>query len=369
MRQAGNSVILMFESESSHLMLTLERFNNQPIDVPPTTVWYMADVAEARGKQELWTRQYPQRLKTLREHAIIESAVSSNRIEGVTIDQTRVRSVVLGNQPLRDRNESEVRGYRDALKLIHERAAELPVSVETIRRLHSISRAEEPDGGRYREHAMDIVETYADGRRRVRFSAVDAGYVPIVMEKLVEQWHLSLRQRSVHPLLALAVMNLDFLCIHPFHDGNGRVSRLLWLLQCHQLGYEVGRDISLERLIEEAKDRYYETLEQSSGGWHQGNNDPWPYVNYSVYVLKSAYKELEKRVGSTGSPRGEKRSVILAAIDRAPGPFSASGLLADCPGVGLDFIRKTLARLKESGRVECIGRGRTAQWRKTAPRN
>jgi Fic family protein len=368
-RQAGNSVILMFESESSHLMLTLERFNNQPIDVPPTTVWYMADVAEARGKQELWTRQYPQRLKTLREHAIIESAVSSNRIEGVTIDQTRVRSVVLGNQPLRDRNESEVRGYRDALKLIHERAAELPVSVETIRRLHSISRAEEPDGGRYREHAMDIVETYADGRRRVRFSAVDAGYVPIVMEKLVEQWHLSLRQRSVHPLLALAVMNLDFLCIHPFHDGNGRVSRLLWLLQCHQLGYEVGRYISLERLIEDAKDRYYETLEQSSGGWHQGNNDPWPYVNYSVYVLKSAYKELEKRVGSTGSPRGEKRSVILAAIDRAPGPFSASGLLADCPGVGLDFIRKTLARLKESGRVECIGRGRTAQWRKTAPRN
>jgi len=359
----------MFESESSHLMLTLERFNNQPIDVPPTTVWYMADVAEARGKQELWTRQYPQRLKTLREHAIIESAVSSNRIEGVTIDQTRVRSVVLGNQPLRDRNESEVRGYRDALKLIHERAAELPVSVETIRRLHSISRAEEPDGGRYREHAMDIVETYADGRRRVRFSAVDAGYVPIVMEKLVEQWHLSLRQRSVHPLLALAVMNLDFLCIHPFHDGNGRVSRLLWLLQCHQLGYEVGRYISLERLIEDAKDRYYETLEQSSGGWHQGNNDPWPYVNYSVYVLKSAYKELEKRVGSTGSPRGEKRSVILAAIDRAPGPFSASGLLADCPGVGLDFIRKTLARLKESGRVECIGRGRTAQWRKTAPRN
>ena len=265
---------MMLESESSHLMLTLERFNNRPIDVPPTTVWYLADVAEARGKQELWTRQYPQRLKTLREHAMIESAVSSNRIEGVTIDQTRVRSVVLGNQPLRDRNESEVRGYRDALKLIHERAAELPVSLETIRRLHSISRAEEPDGGRYREHAMDIVETYADGRRRVRFSAIDAGYVPIAMEKLVEQWHLSLRERSVHPLLALAVLNLDFLCIHPFHDGNGRVSRLLWLLQCHQLGYEVGRYISLERLIEEAKDRYYETLEESSGGWHQGNNDP-----------------------------------------------------------------------------------------------
>ena len=151
------------------------------------------------------------------------------------------------------------------------------------------------------------------------------------MEDLVKQWDAALRERSCHSLVALAVMNLDFLCIHPFHDGNGRVSRLLWLLQCHQLGYEVGRYISLERLIEEAKDRYYETLEQSSGGWHQGRNDPWPYVNYSVYVLKSAYKELEKRVGSTSSPRGEKRSVILAAIDRAIGPFSASGAAGRVP--------------------------------------
>jgi Fic family protein len=350
-------------------MLTLERFNSRPIDVPPSTVWYLADVAEARGKQELWSRQYPQRLKTLREHAMIESAVSSNRIEGVTIDQARVKSVVLGNQPLRDRNESEVRGYRNALRLIHEHAAELPVSVDTIRRLHSISRAEEPDGGRYREHAMDIIETHADGRRRVRFSAIEAPRVPAAVEDLVQQWDAALRERSCHPLVALAVMNLDFLCIHPFHDGNGRVSRLLWLLQCHQLGYEVGRYISLERLIEEAKDRYYETLEQSSGGWHEGKNDPWPYVNYSVYVLKSAYKELETRVGSTSPPRGEKRSVILAAIDRATGPFSASGLQAECPGVGLDFIRKTLGRLREGGRVECIGRGRTAQWRKTGPLN
>jgi len=159
-------------------------------------------------------------------------------------------------------------------------------------------------------------------------------------------------------------MNLDFLCIHPFHDGNGRVSRLLWLLQCHQLGYEVGRYISLERLIEDAKDRYYETLEQSSGGWHQGNNDPWPYVNYSVYVLKSAYKELEKRVGSTGSPRGEKRSVILAAIDRAPGPFSASGLLQTVrsrPG----FHPEDTGQAQGKWPRGVHWTGRTAQWRKT----
>jgi hypothetical protein len=187
------------------------------------------------------------------------------------------------------------------------------------------------------------------------------------MEDLVQQWDTCLRERSIHPIVALAVMNLDFLCIHPFHDGNGRVSRLLWLLQCHHLGYEAGRYISLERLIEEAKDRYYETLEQSSGGWHDGANDPWPYVNYNIYVLKSAYKELERRVESTSSPRGEKRSIILAAIDRATGPFAASWLQAECPGVGLDFIRKTLGKLRNDGRVECVRRGRTAQWRRTEP--
>jgi len=347
-------------------MTTLGKMNERPFDVPQATVWYLSDVAEARGRQDLWTRQYPQRLKALREHAIIESAVSSNRIEGVNVDRMRVGTVVFGRQPLRDRNEAEVRGYRDALKAIHERASELPISEATIRHLHELSRAREPDGGRYRQHPMDIVEIQPDGRRRVRFSAVDAAAVAPAVTDLVHQWDRCMTQRTVHPLIALAAFNLDFLCVHPFHDGNGRVSRLLWLLQCHQLGYDVGRYISLERLIEDTKDRYYETLEQSSAGWHEGSNDAWPYINYSVYLLRSAYKEFEARVGQTESPRGEKTGLILAAIGRATGPFSVGRLQAQCPSVGVDLIRKTLKKLQAEGRIECLARGRQARWQKTA---
>jgi hypothetical protein len=346
-------------------MSTLARLIDQPFGVPPAAVWSFGEVSEARGKQVLWQNQYPQRLKTLREHAIIESAVSSNRIEGVMVDAARVGSVVFGRQPLRDRNEAEVRGYRDALKEIHEHPSELAITEETIRHLHALSRAGEPDGGRYREHAMDIVEIEPDGRRRVRFTAVTADRVPDAMRLLVQDWQRSLEQRQVVPLFALAAFNLDFLCIHPFHDGNGRVARLLFLLQCHQLGYDVGRYISLERLIEDTKDRYYETLQQSSAGWHDRVNDPWPYVNYSLYVLVRAYRELEARVGATASPRGEKTSVILAAIERAHGDFTVRWLQRECPSVGLDLIRHVLKKLKREGRLQCIVRGRQAQWRKT----
>ena len=122
------------------------------------------------------------------------------------------------------------------------------------------------------------------------------------MRALIESWKDSLDERSIHPTVAMAAMNLDFLCIHPFRDGNGRVSRLLLLLQCYHLGYEVGRYISLERLIEENKERYYETLEQSSQGWHEGKHDPWPYINYILYILKTAYREFEERVTETSSP-------------------------------------------------------------------
>src|SRR6267143_1974649 len=134
------------------------------------------------------------------------------------------------------------------------------------------------------------------------------------MHKLIAAWDDSLEERVVHPTIAMAAMYLDFLCIHPFRFGNGRVSRLLLLLQCYHLGFEVGRYVSLERVIEENKDRYYETLEQSSQRWHQGTHDPWPYINYILFILKSAYGEFEERVGQLGSPKGAKAEMVLGAI-------------------------------------------------------
>ena len=324
----------------------------------------MADLTERRGKQELFTKQSPQRLRVLREHALIESTVSSNRIEGVTIEQSRVKPVILGKSLLRDRDEEEIRGYRDALKLIHEQHNRLSISEKTIKQLHIISRAKIGDAGKYKTKDSDIIEKYADGRSRIRFKTVSAKQTPSFMRNLLIAWDDTLEEKKIHPLIAVAALNLDFLCIHPFRDGNGRVSRLLLLLMCYQLGFEVGRYISLERLIEENKERYYETLEESSQNWHDGKHDPWPYVNYLLFILKNAYREFEERVGQLSSPRGSKTEMILDAIDRADGSFRVLDIQLQSPGVSLDLIRKVLKDL--GPRVKCLGRGKDAKWQKTA---
>jgi Fic family protein len=344
-------------------MMTLRQFETAPKSVPGATAWYLADLGEARGKQELFTRQSPQKLKVLREHALIESTVSSNRIEGVEVDQARVATVVFGKALLRDRDEEEVRGYRKALDLVHTRGAELPITEETLRHLHSLSRGI-GDAGEYKQSDNDIIEVFPDGRREVRFRTVRAADTPACMAELVERWQAVLKQQTVQPLIALGACNLDFLCIHPFRDGNGRASRLLYLLQCYHLGFEVGRYISLERLIEQNKERYYETLKLSSQGWHEGRHDPWPYINFLLYTLLDATREFERRVGETASPRGEKAGLVKAAIDRATETFSVADLQRECPGVSVDMIRHVLKELKLAGKVECTGRGRNAVWRK-----
>ena len=347
-------------------MLTLRQFAAKPETVPATTAWYLADLGEARGKQALFTKQSPQRLRVLREHALIESAVSSNRIEGVEVDRARIGTLVFGRPRLRDRNEEEVRGYRDALTLVHEQGGRLPVSEATILELHRLARGETGDAGRYKTANSDIIERYPDGRERVRFKTVEAARVGEAMRELITLWDRCLEERWVHPLIALAAFNLDFLCIHPFRDGNGRASRLLLMLQCYHLGYDVGRYISLERLIEQNKERYYETLEQSSQRWHEGRHDPWPYVNYVLFILKTAYREFEDRVGQTAFPRGAKTELITGAIARTSGPFRVADIQRECPGVSLDMIRQVLKTLRSSQQVECLGRGQQAQWQKTS---
>ena len=184
------------------------------------------------------------------------------------------------------------------------------------------------------------------------------------MEELVRKWQDCLRERWAHPLIALAAFNLDFLCIHPFRDGNGRVSRLVLLLQYYHLGYEVGRYISLERLIEHNKERYYETLEQSSQDWHDGKHDPWPYVNYVLFILKTAYQEFEERLGQVKSPRGAKREQVEATVDSFSKEFTVSDLERACPGVSRDMIRRVLQLLQKARQVECLGRGPGATWQK-----
>ncbi|AUB82295.1 Fic family protein [Candidatus Thiodictyon syntrophicum] len=345
-------------------MNTLRRFCASDTTVPAGTSWYLADLGEARGQQALFTRQSPQRLKALREHALIESAVSSNRIEGVTVEHGRVRELILGQPLLRDRDEEEVRGYRDALTLIHEGAAGLDLSDATIRKLHRLTRGEIWDAGKYKEKDVDIIERYPDGDERIRFRTVPAAETLGAMSELLADWQCCLDERWIHPLIALAAFNLDFLCIHPFRDGNGRVSRLLLLLQSYQLGYEVGRYISLERLIEQNKARYYETLEQSSQGWHAGKHDSWPYINYLFYILKTAYREFSEQLGEIKSPRGAKTDQVVMAIRGLSVEFTLSQLEHACPGVSRDMIRRVLRDQQAAGVIACRGRGPAARWQK-----
>ena len=269
----------------------------------------------------------------------------------------------LGTPLLKNRDEESISGYRNALQLIHEHAAETPLSEELISKFHGMCSGEIWDAGRYKDRDGDIIQKYPDSRQRVRFKTVTAVQTPQFMPELIQLWQDCIQKRWAHPLVALAGFNLDFLCIHPFRDGNGRVSRLLLLLQLYQLGYEVGHYISLERLIEQLKERYYETLEQSSQGWHEGRHDPWPYINYLLFILENAYREFEERVGRTASPRGAKAKEVLRAISRQTGQFRIADIERSCPGLGREWIRRIFAEMKERGEVAVEGRGPAARWR------
>ena len=344
--------------------MTLKKFYSALDAVPITTSWYLTEISEAKGRQQLYTKQSPQRLKSLKEHALIESAVSSNRIEGVEVDNKRVGTVIFGKSFLHDRSEEEVRGYRNALKLIHDSGAKLPVTQESIKKLHGLTRGEIWDAGKYKEKDSNIIEKHQNGKSTIRFKTVPADRTAACMGQLVSSWRECIKSSDISPLLALAAFNLDFLCIHPFRDGNGRVSRLLLLLQCYHLGIEVGRFISLERIIEQNKERYYETLKLSSERWHEGKHDPWHYINYVCFILRSAYKEFEERLDRLPQPRGEKTAMIHDAIKGYEGTFSVAEILRNCPGISVDLVRKTLKDMQSESIVECVGRGRNAKWRK-----
>ena len=345
-------------------MHTLKLISEKIQEIPAQTAWYLADISEFKGKQELYTRQSPQKLKVLREHALIESAVSSNRIEGVEMDRKRVGTVIFGRPLLKDRNEEEIQGYRDALEWIHVLGGDIKFNEATIKKLHKLCRGNIWDSGHYKEKDGDIIERLPSGETRIRFTTMSALKTPPMMKDLVSMYSGLIKHGEIHPLLAITACNLDFLCIHPFRDGNGRVSRLLLLLQLYHAGYEVGRYISLERLIEEHKERYYETLQISSQWWHDGKHDPWPYVNFFLYLLKKAYSEFSNRLNKIEIPKGDKTAIIIGQIRKLPSGFSLSQLREKCPDVSYDMVRKVLKDLKNSGRIKAEGRGISATWHK-----
>ena len=345
-------------------MMSFRNHRFRDFALPMSSVWLLNDIAEAKGKQELYTRQSPQILKALRELALIQSAESSNRIEGITVALDRLQPLVLGRARPRDRSEREVLGYRRALSQIHTHAPQLQITPELIRDLHKRCQEASGDAGQFKKVDNEIVELQPNAPPLIRFHCVPAKDTPAAVDELCLVYRHSIDQQHVPPLVALATVVLDFLCIHPFRDGNGRVSRLLTLLALYHHGYEVGRYVSLERLVEESKEDYYEALRRSSEQWHEGRHDLLPWLNFFLAVVRRAYAEFEERAGEVKSPRGAKTALVAQAIAAFPGEFGLRDLELACPGVSRDMIRRILKDLKQQGSVECLGRGPGARWRK-----
>jgi Fic family protein len=303
-------------------------------------------------------------LKALRELAIVESVESSNRIEGVTVQPDRLRPLVLGNTRPRDRSEEEIQGYRNALQRIHTGADAMPVTPDTMRDLHRTIQEGSGDAGQWKAVDNDIIEFRPGEAPRVRFRTLAVAKVPKAVDEMCLLYRHALDQQHVPALVAVACLVLDFLCIHPFRDGNGRVSRLLTVLALYHHGIEVGRYISLERLIEESKEDYYAVLQASSAGWHEGKHDLLPWLNYFLAVVRRACLQLEERAGQVKSPRGAKTALIEAAIERLVGQFGLADVERVSPGVSRDMVRRVLQQMQRDEKIECLGKGRTAKWRK-----
>lgn len=330
--------------------------------VPMSTAWLLNDIAEAKGRQELYTRQSPQVLKALREMALIQSTESSNRIEGVTVAADRLRPLVLGNTKPRDRSEQEVQGYRRALNEIHTRHEKLSITPDTLKRLHALCQSASGDAGQFKKVDNEVIQLVPGAAPVIRFRCVKAKDTPTAVEELCLLYRHALDQDNIPPLIAIAGLLLDFLCIHPFRDGNGRVSRLLTLLALYQHGYEVGRYVSLERMVEESKEDYYECLHRSSQRWHEGKHELTPWFNFLLAIIRRSYVEFEKSAGQVKAPRGTKADLVLAAIREQPGDFRLSDIERACPGVGREWIRSLLSDLKAAGEASCRGKGPAARW-------
>lgn len=342
-------------------MLTLREETFEQAALPVSTSWLLADCMEFRGKQDLWSRQRPEVLETLRQQAMIQSVESSNRIEGVTVSPDRLAPLALGKTRPRDRSEEELSGYRRALDWIYARKAPVPIDARTIRHLHALSHAGAGDAGEFKSRDNEIIEILPDGQQRIRFKPTTAKQTAGAVNDLCATYQRLVDTQRVPPLLIVSTAVFDLLCIHPFRDGNGRVSRLLTTLLLLQHGFSVGRYVSLERLVEETKEDYYHVLAECSHGWHEGRNPILPWWNHFLSVLRRAYVEFSRQVeNSAGQPA--KTELARRAILSQVGEFTLADIQAQVPGVSTQLLKKVLGEMKTAGQLSLTGRGRGAKW-------
>ena len=325
----------------------------------PDIVALLTQIHEFKGEQNLFIETNSDTLTQLVKVAKIQSTEASNKIEGIYTSDDRLKKIVLNKTTPRTRNEQEIAGYRDVLATIHESYEYIPLRPTMILQLHRdlYKFSGMSIGGNYKNSDNVIAETDSAGNRFVRFQPVPAWETPEAIDFACKAYDEAV-QSGADPLLVIPMFILDFLCIHPFNDGNGRMSRLLTLLLLYRSGYIVGKYISIEKVIEQSKETYYETLQQSSVGWHENQNDYAPFVRYMLGVIVAAYRDFSSRVQVLVTSGMSKPDRIREVIKGTLGKITKAEIMEKCPDISQVTVQRTLIELQKKGEIIKLGGGR-----------
>lgn len=319
----------------------------------------IAAIYKEAGKQELYLKQRPQELEKLVEIAKIQSTEASNAIEGIVTTSTRIRQLVEEKTTPHNRDEQEIAGYRDALNIIHESFDAIPVTQNYILQLHKImySHMNNPMAGRTKNVQNYITATYPDGHTEILFTPLEPYETPEALDRICGEFNKVIGNMELEPLIAIPVFIHDFLCIHPFNDGNGRMSRLLTSLLLYRCGFYVGRYISLEAKIAKNKDLYYSALSESQTGWHEGTEDAVPFIKYILGTILAAYKDFEDRFALVEIKRTALETVRMASQSKI-GRFTKQDIRELCPSLSLSAIESALRKMVDDGELKREGSGK-----------
>lgn len=326
----------------------------------PEIVTMLSQIHEFKGEQNLFIEAQSDTLTQLVESAKIQSTEASNKIEGVYTSDERLWQLLNNKTTPKSRNEQEIAGYRDVLAVIHENYDYIPLKPTFILQLHRdlYKFSGKSIGGSYKNTDNIIAEEDAEGNRFIRFQPVSAWEAPVAIEQLCTAYDNAINIDGVDPLLVIPMFVLDFLCIHPFNDGNGRMSRLLTLLLLYRAGYIVGKYISIEKVIEETKETYYEALQSGSQGWHEEENDYAHFVRYMLGVILSAYRDFSSRVKVLTTSGMSKPDRIREIIKDTLGKITKTEIMQKCPDISQVTVQRTLNDLVKNGDIIKIGGGR-----------
>lgn len=360
------SLILLYILREKKVIIEMRIFNYSKIKEQKwdsEILGLIAAIYKEAGKQELYLKQRPEELEKLVEIAKIQSTEASNAIEGIMTTNTRIKQLVEEKTTPKNRDEQEIAGYRDVLNIIHESFDAIPITQGYILQLHKImySHMNNPMAGRTKNNQNYISATYPDGHTEILFTPLAPYETPAALERICAEYNRVIGNFEIEPLIAIPVFIHDFLCIHPFNDGNGRMSRLLTTLLLYRNGFYVGKYISLEAKIAQNKDLYYKALNQAQIGWHEGTEDTVPFIKYILGTILAAYKDFEDRFSIIEKKLPAIDMVRMAAENKI-GRFTKQDIHELCPSLSISSIESSLRKLVATGELKREGAGRATYY-------